>query len=223
MILGLYPATQSSTPRMLCSAGTSRLVPLRFKSIQKLAWFAGIAASAAGAEPIYHSTYTGKPPDEPAMLGLAMNELFVPLAHRARSAVAPAARPGRRVRGSCGTRPLRPPASLLHNAALPSVSASRCAKAPLGAGHRCAPLWLSRHRSIGQALRAVCLVSGLRPVILCVPRPLCGLAAARLWPALVCRSAPKELSQPSALVVGFATNLVAAHARNTGATGRNGL
>ena len=30
-------------------------------------------------EPIYHSTYTGKPPDEPAMLGLALNELFVPL------------------------------------------------------------------------------------------------------------------------------------------------
>jgi 4-hydroxy-3-polyprenylbenzoate decarboxylase len=29
--------------------------------------------------PIYHSTYTGKPPDEPAMLGLALNELFVPL------------------------------------------------------------------------------------------------------------------------------------------------
>jgi 4-hydroxy-3-polyprenylbenzoate decarboxylase len=29
--------------------------------------------------PIYHSTYTGKPPDEPAMLGMAMNELFVPL------------------------------------------------------------------------------------------------------------------------------------------------
>jgi len=45
----------------------------------------------------------------------------------------------RGVHGSCGARPLRPPASLLHNAALPSVSASRCAKAPLGAGHRCAP------------------------------------------------------------------------------------
>jgi 4-hydroxy-3-polyprenylbenzoate decarboxylase len=30
-------------------------------------------------EPIYHSTYTGKPPDEPAILGLALNELFVPL------------------------------------------------------------------------------------------------------------------------------------------------
>jgi 4-hydroxy-3-polyprenylbenzoate decarboxylase len=29
--------------------------------------------------PIYHSTYTGKPPDEPAMLGLALNEVFVPL------------------------------------------------------------------------------------------------------------------------------------------------
>jgi 4-hydroxy-3-polyprenylbenzoate decarboxylase len=30
-------------------------------------------------EPIYLSTYTGKPPDEPAMLGLALNEVFVPL------------------------------------------------------------------------------------------------------------------------------------------------
>jgi 4-hydroxy-3-polyprenylbenzoate decarboxylase len=30
-------------------------------------------------EPVYHSTYTGKPPDEPAMLGTALNEVFVPL------------------------------------------------------------------------------------------------------------------------------------------------
>jgi len=30
-------------------------------------------------EPIYHSTYTGKPPDEPAVLGVALNEVFVPL------------------------------------------------------------------------------------------------------------------------------------------------
>jgi 4-hydroxy-3-polyprenylbenzoate decarboxylase len=29
--------------------------------------------------PIYHSTYTGKPPDEPAILGMALNEVFVPL------------------------------------------------------------------------------------------------------------------------------------------------
>ena len=29
--------------------------------------------------PIYHSTYTGRPPDEPAMLGMALNEVFVPL------------------------------------------------------------------------------------------------------------------------------------------------
>jgi len=28
---------------------------------------------------IYHSTYTGRPPDEPAILGLALNEVFVPL------------------------------------------------------------------------------------------------------------------------------------------------
>ena len=33
-------------------------------------------------KPIYLSTYTGKPPDEPAVLGLAMNELFVPLLQR---------------------------------------------------------------------------------------------------------------------------------------------
>jgi 4-hydroxy-3-polyprenylbenzoate decarboxylase len=30
-------------------------------------------------QPIYHSTYTGKPPDEPAVLGMALNEVFVPL------------------------------------------------------------------------------------------------------------------------------------------------
>lgn len=29
--------------------------------------------------PIYHSTYTGRPPDEPSMLGIAMNELFIPI------------------------------------------------------------------------------------------------------------------------------------------------
>ena len=29
--------------------------------------------------PIYHSTYTGKPPDEPAMLAVALNEVFVPI------------------------------------------------------------------------------------------------------------------------------------------------
>ncbi|WP_298441099.1 4-hydroxy-3-polyprenylbenzoate decarboxylase [uncultured Ferrimonas sp.] len=28
---------------------------------------------------IYHSTYTGRPPDEPAMLGVALNEVFVPI------------------------------------------------------------------------------------------------------------------------------------------------
>ncbi|MCB1614692.1 MAG: 4-hydroxy-3-polyprenylbenzoate decarboxylase [Pseudomonadales bacterium] len=29
--------------------------------------------------PIYHTTYTGRPPDEPAVLGLALNEVFIPL------------------------------------------------------------------------------------------------------------------------------------------------
>jgi 4-hydroxy-3-polyprenylbenzoate decarboxylase len=34
------------------------------------------------ASPIYHSTYTGKPPDEPSVLGAALNEVFVPLLQR---------------------------------------------------------------------------------------------------------------------------------------------
>ena len=31
------------------------------------------------ADPIYHSTYTGRPPDEPAILGVALNEVFIPI------------------------------------------------------------------------------------------------------------------------------------------------
>ncbi|MCU7960776.1 MAG: 4-hydroxy-3-polyprenylbenzoate decarboxylase [gamma proteobacterium symbiont of Bathyaustriella thionipta] len=31
------------------------------------------------SNPVYHSTYTGRPPDEPAMLGVALNEVFVPI------------------------------------------------------------------------------------------------------------------------------------------------
>ena len=31
---------------------------------------------------IYHSTYTGRPPDEPAVLGVALNEVFVPILHK---------------------------------------------------------------------------------------------------------------------------------------------
>ena len=33
-------------------------------------------------DPLYHSTYTGKPPDEPAILGVALNEVFVPILRR---------------------------------------------------------------------------------------------------------------------------------------------
>lgn len=33
-------------------------------------------------DPIYHSTYTGRPPDEPAVLGVALNEVFVPIFQR---------------------------------------------------------------------------------------------------------------------------------------------
>jgi 4-hydroxy-3-polyprenylbenzoate decarboxylase len=33
-------------------------------------------------DPIYHSTYTGRPPDEPSILGVALNEVFVPILKR---------------------------------------------------------------------------------------------------------------------------------------------
>ena len=72
-------------------------------------------------------------------------------------------------RGGGGTRPLRPPASLLHKAALPSVPSSHCAKAPFGASHRWRALrvkatglmqsglrwrwWLSWRCGIGQLRR----------------------------------------------------------------------
>ena len=38
-----------------------------------------IARITLRKNPIYHSTYTGKPPDEPSTLGVALNEVFVPL------------------------------------------------------------------------------------------------------------------------------------------------
>jgi 4-hydroxy-3-polyprenylbenzoate decarboxylase len=39
-------------------------------TVQRISW---------RSEPIYHSTYTGRPPDEPAVLGVALNEVFVPI------------------------------------------------------------------------------------------------------------------------------------------------
>ncbi len=38
-----------------------------------------IEAITQRPNPIYHSTYTGRPPDEPAILGVALNEVFVPI------------------------------------------------------------------------------------------------------------------------------------------------
>ena len=38
-----------------------------------------IEAMTMRKNPIYHSTYTGRPPDEPSVLGLALNEVFIPI------------------------------------------------------------------------------------------------------------------------------------------------
>ena len=63
----------------------------------------------------------------------------------------------------------------------------------------CAPLWLSWHLGIGQALRAVWLVSGLRPVILCVPPPTlrASPASRALAPRGLPVRPPRGLPQPA--------------------------
>jgi hypothetical protein len=77
-----------------------------------------------------------------------------------------------------------------------AIGASRSHSRPTR--RRLAPSWLLWRCGIGQALRAECLVSGLRPVILCVPRPPLASPLRGFGPALACPSAPKGLPQPSA-------------------------
>jgi 4-hydroxy-3-polyprenylbenzoate decarboxylase len=49
-----------------------------YNEVEKFPVFT-IEAMTMRKNPIYHSTYTGRPPDEPAILGLALNEVFVPI------------------------------------------------------------------------------------------------------------------------------------------------
>lgn len=102
--------------------------------------------------------------------------------------------------------PLRPPAALLHKAAFHKVPGSRCAKAPLGAPHRCAPFGFMKQALCKVASApASCvlssgfwsgasrstLASGLRPVWSPAPARPRGLAASRLWPARPARPPPE--------------------------------
>ena len=149
----------------------------------------------------------------------------------------PAARPGCRVRGSCGTRPLRQSYITPHCSQCPPVSRKLLLWQPplralrvkatgvmqnclrwsgrtaVGASRSipalraavCAPLWLSWRCGISQALRAVCLVSGLRPVMSCVPPPTLVLrrcAASALRAGLPVRP-PWGLPQPARLCYWF--------------------
>lgn len=49
-----------------------------YNSVEKFPTFT-ITAMTMRKDPIYHSTYTGRPPDEPSVLGEALNEVFIPL------------------------------------------------------------------------------------------------------------------------------------------------
>ncbi|PHR94457.1 MAG: hypothetical protein COA69_02355 [Robiginitomaculum sp.] len=49
-----------------------------YNSVEKFPVFK-LSAITMRKDPIYHSTYTGRPPDEPSVLGEALNEVFIPL------------------------------------------------------------------------------------------------------------------------------------------------
>ena len=170
----------------------------------------------------------------------------------------PAARPGRCVRGSCGTRPLRQNYITPHCSQCPPVSRKLLLWQPplralwvkaTGVMQNCLR-WSGRTavgtsrsltRPTRRRLRALVVVvapwhqsgaarcvAGQWPAasrVVCAPAhpcasPLRGISPAR-WSAR-----PPPVGAPSAralLHLGFATSLVAGYARNTGATGRNGL
>ena len=84
------------------------------------------------------------------------------------------------VSGCCSARPLRPHASLLHNAAFCEVFASRCAKAPLSVAHRFAPSRVHKTGVMQSGLRWGCGCRGTWALVRrfaqgCQPPPT-------LWP-----------------------------------------
>ncbi len=84
-----------------------------------------------------------------------------------------------------------------------------------------APLWVLWRCGIGQALRAVLLVSGLRPGMLCLPRPPVASPLRGIGPALGARPPPRGSLSPapqgSTITVSyFAIKYIAACARYLG-------
>ncbi|MEE8533865.1 MAG: UbiD family decarboxylase domain-containing protein, partial [Alphaproteobacteria bacterium] len=49
-----------------------------YNAVEKFPVFS-LSAITMRREPIYLSTFTGRPPDEPSVLGVALNEVFIPL------------------------------------------------------------------------------------------------------------------------------------------------
>ena len=49
-----------------------------YNEVEKFAVFT-VTHLTRRKDAIYHSTYTGRPPDEPAVMGLALNEVFIPI------------------------------------------------------------------------------------------------------------------------------------------------
>ncbi len=70
--------TAATKPRSRARSATTPAITTRSSASRS----SPSSGSRCGAIPIYHSTYTGKPPDEPAILGVALNEVFVPILRR---------------------------------------------------------------------------------------------------------------------------------------------
>ena len=99
--------------------------------------------------------------------------------------------------------PLRPHAALLHKAAFWKVAGSRCAKAALGASHRCAPSRVSKIGLMQSGLRSAAGASAVSaPRSLARPPRcrLCALGACSAWGCLVRRFAQCSSQWPSAIM-----------------------
>ena len=87
--------------------------------------------------PIYHSTFTGRPPDEPAILGVALNEVFVPILQKQFPEIVDFYLPPegcsyrmavismkKQYAGPCQTRSCLEPGPICGNSCIPSLSSS---------------------------------------------------------------------------------------------------
>ena len=136
----------------------------RFASVVVLVSARGSASPRAGAGELHRQCFANVSQCAGAQIWYRLACASCWISRRLRLGLA-----NRGVRGTCGALPLRPPASLLHKAAFWKVWCSRCAEAPLGAPHRCAPSRVSKTGLMQSGLRWVRSHSRRRFPVACAP------------------------------------------------------